>query len=152
MRPRSFAAVVVVVAVGLAVGAACATGGRGGGKADAARGQKYFMMKCNGCQPNGGQGAGPPLFGTGHAPPGPVMKSGAGGRHNVPDAEYDSLVLYLQDNMKAPATAAPTTTTPPAGGATGAPGATKMCACSCQCPADTPPGQMANCTCQCQCP
>ncbi len=145
---------IVLVVVGVVVSiTACGTGGKGRGKsgpADSARGEKYWTAKCNACHPGGKQGAGPAVFESGHAPPGPVLKANASGRHNVPDVEYDSLMLYLAQKTKLPAAtdaAASTGVT-----STGAGPATKMCACTCQCPANTPPGQMSSCQCQCQCP
>lgn len=166
MKALAFATLcaVTLVVVGAFAGA-CATGGKGGGgPADPARGQKYFQVKCNSCHPSGGQGAGPALIGK--MPPGPLKKSSSGGRHNVPAAEYDSLMAYLTPMMQpqaaAAAAAAAAAPAAPAGGAVAptapagaaaapAPGM-KTCNCTCQCPVGTPPGQMQNCTCACACP
>lgn len=141
-------------------GAGCAAGGKGGGggAADPARGQKYFQVKCNSCHPSGGQGAGPAL--AGKIPPGPIKKNSSGGRHNVPDNEYDSLIAYITPIMQpaaaaaAVAPAAGAVAPMPAGAAPAvAPAAgMKMCNCTCQCPVGTPAGQMQNCTCACSCP
>ena len=164
-RRISFSAPLVVLFVAIVVAAACATGkgkgGGGGGGADAARGAKYFAAKCNACHPSGGVGAGPALLGK--TPPGPIKKSSAGGRHNVPDDEYESLIAYITPIMMpgaaaaavavpaaatAPAVAAPAGTAPAMAPAAG----TKTCNCTCQCPVGTPAGQMSQCTCQCSCP
>ncbi len=131
-----------------------------------AKGAAYFQAKCNVCHPGGGQGAGPAL--AGKTPPGPLKKSSVGGRHNVPAADYDSLLAYITPIMvgagAAPAAAAPVAAAPapvaaapvaaapaPVPAAAPAPGM-KTCNCTCQCPAGTPPGQMSQCTCQCSCP
>ena len=153
----SLCAVTLVLAT-----AGCAAGGKGGGgAADPARGQKYFQVKCNSCHPNGAQGAGPGL--AGKVPPGPLKKSSSGGRHNIPDAEFDSLMAYITPMMQPQAAAAAAAAVAPAGaiapaGAAGAAPAVapapgmKMCNCTCQCPVGTPAGQMQNCTCACSCP
>lgn len=154
--------VVFTVSVGLAaLGTGCAASGKGGGgAADPARGQKYFQVKCNSCHPSGGQGAGPALIGK--PVPGPLKKSSSGGRHNVPDAEFDSLLAYLTPIMQ-PQAAAAVPAAPvgvpaaPAAAPAPAPAPTpeagmKTCNCTCQCPVGTPAGQMQNCTCACACP
>ena len=86
MSPRH---VVIGLACVVSLAFLSCTAGKGGpaGPVDAARGQKYFTVKCNACHPSGGQGAGPALVGK--APPGPLKKNNSGGRHNVPDAEWE---------------------------------------------------------------
>lgn len=150
----------------VAGGSACSAGrgGAAGGAADPARGAKYFKVKCNSCHPNGGQGAGPPLLGK--LPPGPLKKNSSGGRHNVPDAEWDSLLAFVTPMMQPQAAAAamapalvpvapvgvpavlPAAAAPAVAPAPGM----KTCNCTCQCPAGAPPGQLQNCTCACSCP
>jgi hypothetical protein len=150
----------LVVSALVLVVVACATGAHGGpgGKADTARGQKYFMAKCNACHPNGGAGAGPTIVGK--LPPGPLVK-GTSGRHAVPSDEFDSLIAYITPIMQpqaaapaaAPAAAATPAATPAAAPAVApAPPGFKNCNCNCQCPLNTPPGQIQNCTCSCACP
>ena len=160
VSPRVVAVASVVSVVVVVVAVACATGGKGGKGADPARGAKYFQTKCNACHPNGGVGAGPALLGK--TPPGPLKKSSAGGRHNVPDDEWDALIAYITPMMVPGAAAA--ATVPAAAGATtpaatpvpavpaAAPPGMKNCNCTCQCPLGTPPGAMQNCTCACTCP
>lgn len=138
----------LLCALSLSLLAACASGrGGGGGAVSAARGEKYFKMKCNSCHPGDGQGAGPALLGK--ALPGPLKQSSSGGRHNVPAAEWGSLLAFLTPIMHPP-TAVPSGVAP-AIPATAPPGM-MSCNCTCQCPAGAPRGQQQNCACACACP
>lgn len=166
MSPRHVVVgLLCVVSFAFIAGSSACAAGRGGaaGPVDAARGEKYFKLKCNSCHPGGAQGAGPALLGK--LPPGPLKKSSSGGRHNVPDAEWPSLLAYLTPMMQPAAAAAAAAAVAPVAPAVGAPVAPagaapavapapgmKTCNCTCQCPVGTPPGQLQNCTCACSCP
>jgi mono/diheme cytochrome c family protein len=80
---------------GVAVAVSCGTSPAGGaaGK-DPAR---FFQVKCNGCHPNGGDGAGPAIdisLATSTLERGKVS-----GRHAVPEAEWDGLIGYLNQRF-----------------------------------------------------
>lgn len=139
--------IVAVLLCAMCIAGACASPrGAAAGPVDAARGAKYFMMKCNSCHPHGGQGAGPALLGK--VPPGPLKVSSTGGRHNVPALELDSLLAYVTPMMQ-PVVAPPAPMVAPA--VVPAPGM-KTCDCTCQCPLGTPAGQLEDCVCACSCP
>src|SRR5688500_13058132 len=106
MRAGVVVAVVVFLGGAALAGAAGCTNRAGGGPPDAARGERYFKAKCNACHPNGNQGAGPALLGK--VPPGPLKKSSTGGRHNVPDGDWDSLLMYVTPLMQPPGAAVAT--------------------------------------------
>ncbi len=97
----------------LAVAVACSTPSGAGGASAGSRGEKFFLTKCNACHPGGGQGAGPPID-AGIAPS--FLERGkTSGRHGVPEAEFDTLIAYLNQKLGAPAVATAPATTPATG-------------------------------------
>ena len=98
--------VAVVVACGTPSGAAAGP---------TSRGEKFFLMKCNACHPNGGQGAGPPIDVA--MAPSFLERGKTSGRHGVPEPEFDALIAYMNQRFGGAAVttavaAAPVTTTP----------------------------------------
>ena len=68
------------------------------------RGERFFLLKCNGCHPSGGQGAGPPVE-SAELALGILEKGKTSGRHAVPDGEWDPFIAYLR--LRFPGTPAP---------------------------------------------
>jgi cytochrome c2 len=93
---------------------ACGTSPAGGAGGGAPRGERFFKVKCNGCHPNGGQGAGPAIDAT--LAPTILERGKASGRHAVPEAEWDELIGYINRQFgggaAAPVAAAPMAAAP----------------------------------------
>ncbi len=102
-------AVAVAVVVAVAVAAACGTPSGAQGGPDAARGQKFFQLKCNRCHPDGGAGVGPAIDPTRASS---VLTLGTTyNRHTVPQDEYAGLLEFLTVTY-GPATAVALAPTP----------------------------------------
>jgi hypothetical protein len=81
--------------VGVVVAVSCGTSpAGGGGPRDSAR---FFQMKCNGCHPNGGDGAGPAIDVT--LATSTLERGKVSGRHAVPEAEWDGLIAYINQRF-----------------------------------------------------
>ena len=89
----------VLFAAVVAVGCSTPAGAGGAAGAGAAsKGEKFFLTKCNACHKDGGMG--PPID-AGMAPS--FLERGkTSGRHGVPEAEWDTLIGYINQRYGAP--------------------------------------------------
>ena len=92
-----FAVVVVGTLAAISVVGGCSTPNTGA--AAVSRGERFFQTKCNACHPGGGQGAGPPIDLA--LAPDFLERGKTSGRHAVPEADWEPLMLHLQQRLGA---------------------------------------------------